>query len=120
METGEKLLKGLCSAHHRAVHRGELLVERESDGALTFRHADGSTYGAPAAPRPIDAFTKVFSALRQLGFREGGARGCADARARAMERFPLAAFRKRGQTWNGPPAALLATLLRFRERARGE
>ena len=71
METGEKLLKGLCSAHHRAVHRGELLVERESDGALTFRHADGSTYGAPAAPRPIDAFTKVFSALRQLGFREG-------------------------------------------------
>ena len=64
-------LLGLCSVHHRAVHRGELLIEREYDGALTFRHADGSTYGAPAAPRPIDAFTKVFSALRQLGFREG-------------------------------------------------
>ena len=61
----------LCAGHHRAVHRGELLIEREPDGGLAFRHADGAAYGHPIAPRLIDAHAKVFSALRQLGFREG-------------------------------------------------
>jgi hypothetical protein len=60
----------LCSAHHRAVHRGELLVEPEHDGSFIFRHANGAPYGNPMAPRLIDAHTKVFSALRHLGFRE--------------------------------------------------
>jgi hypothetical protein len=64
----------LCSAHHRAAHRGELLVEREPDGAFIFRHADGAAYGNPIAPRLIDAHAKVFSALRHLGFREGDAK----------------------------------------------
>ena len=50
----------LCGAHHRAVHRGELLIEREHDGALIFRHADGSAYGHPVAPRLIDAHAKIF------------------------------------------------------------
>ena len=67
---GSNLLT-LCGAHHRAVHRGELLIEREHDGALIFRHADGSAHGHPVAPRLIDAHAKVFSALRHLGFREG-------------------------------------------------
>jgi hypothetical protein len=61
----------LCSAHHRAVHRGELLIEREHEGSFIFRHTDGAVYGNPTAPRLIDAHAKVFSALRQLGFREG-------------------------------------------------
>jgi hypothetical protein len=61
----------LCSAHHRAVHRGELLIEREHEGSFIFRHTDGAAYGNPTAPRLIDAHAKVFSALRQLGFREG-------------------------------------------------
>lgn len=60
----------LCSAHHRATHRGELLIENDQDGAVRFRHADGTAYGIPIAPRLIDAHAKVFSALRQLGFRE--------------------------------------------------
>jgi hypothetical protein len=60
----------LCSAHHRAAHRGELLIDRERDGSLRFRHADGATYGDPLIPRRIDAHVKVFSALRHLGFRE--------------------------------------------------
>lgn len=59
----------LCSAHHRAVHRGELLIG--GGAATTFLHADGAAYGAPAAPRLVDAHAKVFSALRHLGFREG-------------------------------------------------
>jgi hypothetical protein len=60
----------LCSAHHRATHRGELLIHREHEGAFTFRHADGAAYGSPTAPRLIDAHAKVFAALRHLGFRE--------------------------------------------------
>jgi hypothetical protein len=64
-------LATLCSAHHRAVHRGELLIEREHEGSFVFRHTDGAAYGNPTAPHRIDAHAKVFSALRQLGFREG-------------------------------------------------
>ena len=60
----------LCSAHHRAVHRGELLIGRAEDGTPSFRHADGSEYGRITAPVEIDAYGKVFSALRNLGFRE--------------------------------------------------
>jgi hypothetical protein len=61
----------LCSVHHRAVHRGKLLIDRDSEGAAIFRHADGTAYGSPMAPRLIDAHAKVFSAMRHLGFREG-------------------------------------------------
>ncbi len=60
----------LCSAHHRAIHRGELIIEREGDGALAFRHADGTEYGSAVQPRVVDAHAKVFSALSNLGFRE--------------------------------------------------
>jgi hypothetical protein len=60
----------LCSAHHRAAHRGELLIDRERDGSLRFRHADGAAYGDPLIPQRIDAHAKAFSALRHLGFRE--------------------------------------------------
>jgi hypothetical protein len=61
----------LCGAHHRATHRGELLIDREHEGMFTFRHADGAPYGEPSTPRLIDAHAKVFSALRHLGFQEG-------------------------------------------------
>jgi len=60
----------LCSAHHRAAHRGELVIDIEDTGALRFRHADGATYGDPITPWLVDAHAKAFSALRHLGFRE--------------------------------------------------
>jgi hypothetical protein len=60
----------ICSAHHRAAHHGELLIDRERDGSFRFRHADGAAYGDPLMPQCIDAHAKVFSALRHLGFRE--------------------------------------------------
>jgi hypothetical protein len=59
----------LCSVHHRAVHRGQLLIDGGGEGA-TFRHADGAAYGSPRAPGLVDVHAKLFSALRQLGFRE--------------------------------------------------
>jgi hypothetical protein len=61
----------LCSAHHRATHRGELLIHSGPEAAFTFRHADGAAYGSPMEPRLVDAYAKVFAALRHLGFREG-------------------------------------------------
>jgi hypothetical protein len=60
----------LCGAHHRATHRGELIIEPSLAGAPTFRHADGSNYGHSVAPRVVDAHAKVFAGLRHLGFRE--------------------------------------------------
>ncbi len=60
----------ICSAHHRAAHRGELIIQAQPDGAPTFRHADGAAYGQPVTPGVVNAHAKAFSALRQLGFRE--------------------------------------------------
>jgi hypothetical protein len=60
----------LCSAHHRASHRGELIIEAHRGGEPTFRHADGTAYGHALEPHVVDAHTKVFSGLRNLGFRE--------------------------------------------------
>ena len=59
--------------HHRACHRGELLIESSSAG-VRFRHADGRAYGERLEPRAIDAYTKTFGALRGLGFREAEVR----------------------------------------------
>jgi hypothetical protein len=60
----------LCGAHHRATHRGELVITGGATNAQ-FRHADGSEYGQPARTQAIEAHAKVFSALRHLGFRQG-------------------------------------------------
>jgi hypothetical protein len=60
----------ICGAHHRAIHRGELIIEPGRDGSPRFRHADGCTYGHAVSPRVVDAQAKVFAGLRHLGFRE--------------------------------------------------
>jgi hypothetical protein len=31
-----------CSTHHRAAHRGQILIERSAGGTLRVQHADGS------------------------------------------------------------------------------
>ncbi|HEY3500288.1 MAG TPA: HNH endonuclease signature motif containing protein, partial [Polyangiaceae bacterium] len=62
----------LCAAHHRAVHRGELVIEGPASGTLTFRHSDGTRYGSPqVSASAADVFAKAFQALREQGFREG-------------------------------------------------
>jgi hypothetical protein len=64
----------ICIGHHRATHRGALGIERDPNGKVCFRHADGSAYGSAVepggAPVLIDRYAKVFSALRNLRFRE--------------------------------------------------
>jgi hypothetical protein len=50
--------------------RGELFVSGRVSTGVRFRHADGTDYGGPVAPRAAESRTKVFQALRGLGFRE--------------------------------------------------
>jgi Holliday junction resolvasome RuvABC DNA-binding subunit len=68
----------LCAAHHRAQHRGQILIEGRVSTGLTFRHADGTRYGAVTDPRGVDAHLQAFHALRSLGFREGETRRALD------------------------------------------
>jgi hypothetical protein len=60
----------LCGAHHRAGHRGHLVIEPDAHVGGRFRHADGTEYGQALQPQALDIFAKLFSALRGLGFRE--------------------------------------------------
>jgi hypothetical protein len=68
----------LCGAHHRAVHRGALLIEgRAGSGnagpastGLRFYHADGTPYGGPVSVFAADLRARAFRALRALGFGE--------------------------------------------------
>jgi hypothetical protein len=68
----------ICGAHHRAAHRGVILLERSEDGVLRVRHADGTEYGRGVKPQALELRAKVFSALRRLGFREGEVRTALD------------------------------------------
>lgn len=65
----------LCGAHHRQVHAGRLIIEGDFDVGLSFKHADGTPYGE-AIPNAHEAniMSDVFSALRNLGFRETDAK----------------------------------------------
>jgi 5-methylcytosine-specific restriction endonuclease McrA len=70
----------VCGAHHRALHRGQLVIEGQVSSGLTFRHADGTRYGGRIIdPRSATAYEQAFHALRSLGFREREARGTLDA-----------------------------------------
>ena len=64
-------LTTLCGAHHRAAHRGELVVSGTGSVGVRFRHADGSEYGQAPEPTAVELHSKAFAALRGLGFREG-------------------------------------------------
>jgi hypothetical protein len=74
----------LCAAHHRALHRGRLHIEGTPSQGLTFRHADGTLYGAPPAAGSVDLRTKAHRALTQLGYRESETK-------QALSRLPTAA-----------------------------
>jgi hypothetical protein len=64
----------LCGAHHLALHRGLLSIQGKVSSGLVFRHADGTPYGGSPKPREADVRSKVFSALRNMGYRESEAR----------------------------------------------
>ena len=81
----------LCGMHHRAVHVGALVIEGSSAESRCFRHADGTPYGHGPDPRALEVHAKVFSALRQLGFRETEVRAVlAELRGEASPEPPAA------------------------------
>jgi hypothetical protein len=84
----------LCGAHHRAVHLGHLCIDGTAGAGFSFRHADGSPYGAQLRPLAIDAATHVFGALQNLGFRQTRARELVDAVLRDGAPDDPAAFLK--------------------------
>jgi hypothetical protein len=96
----------LCGAHHRAAHHGQITLERSEAGAIRVRHADGTEYGGNVHPQQLELRAKVFSALRQLGFREGQVRAALEQLASEPEvaqasfdgvlRAALARLRPRG------------------------
>jgi len=72
------LLACLCAAHHRAVHKGQLIIEGRHSTGFVFRHADGTAYGATVCPETAQVMSDAFSALRGLGFAETEARRALD------------------------------------------
>ncbi len=79
--TLERLRAGSCSSasHHRAVHRGRLLIEGSASRGFSFRHADGSSYGEVASPPAADSRARAFRALTRLGYSEREARRALDS-----------------------------------------
>jgi len=67
-----------CGAHHDAIHRGALVVEGDADGALVFRHADGTVYGGSPAATTQQQLADSFLALKSLGWKEREARQAID------------------------------------------
>jgi 5-methylcytosine-specific restriction endonuclease McrA len=72
-----------CGPHHRAAHAGTLCIDGTAKSGFTFRHADGTAYGAPLSPAAIDVATQVLSALENLGFKHKRARELVDTVLRA-------------------------------------
>jgi hypothetical protein len=70
----ENNLVVLCGGHHRAVHRGQLIIEGRYSTGLSFRHADGAPYGGTWTARRRDAQAAIFGALRKLGLTRRAAR----------------------------------------------
>jgi hypothetical protein len=69
----------LCSAHHRAVHDGRLVVSGTYSGGFSFSHADGNRYGAPQPdPTRSKVLAEVFQILASMGFRQREARQMLD------------------------------------------
>jgi hypothetical protein len=64
---GAPNLLGLCSVHHRSVHRGELHVSGSAPDHLSLQHADGTPYGGPVSAPRADVCKKVFGGLCWLG-----------------------------------------------------
>jgi hypothetical protein len=68
----------LCSAHHRAVHRGQLCISGNVRSGLVFRRSDGAKYGTTGPALVADACERAFLGLRGMGFGERETRRALD------------------------------------------
>ena len=74
----------LCTAHHRAVHAGRLVIEGRPSTGLTFRHADGTRYGGAVRAEAVDRNAQVFAALLSQGFQERQSRAALERCAKTL------------------------------------
>jgi hypothetical protein len=86
-EHDENNLIVLCSAHHRALHRGQLCITGNVASGLAFRRSDGAKYGTTATAPSADACERAFRGLRGMGFGEREVRS-ALARVRELTDRP--------------------------------
>jgi hypothetical protein len=75
----------LCGAHHRASHRGSLIIEGTASEGFRFLHADGTVYGGRVQPELAGASRDAFLALRGLGCRQTQARRAVEAARATFE-----------------------------------
>ena len=108
----------LCGAHHRLLHRGFLVIDGTAPD-FAFRHADGTPYGDAPSPAAVESMGEAFSALVNLGLRDGEAkRALAAARTHVgagapvpdLVRAALRAHRARPMPVLPPPIATLREL----------
>jgi hypothetical protein len=71
----------ICSAHHRAIHRSQLVTQGTASNGLIFLHADGTPYGGVLSSRGAELHAKAFRALTGMGYRESETK-------RALARIP--------------------------------
>lgn len=69
----------LCSSHHRATHRGALIIDGTYSTGFRFLHADGATYGRPANAPMAGMLSDIFQTMRSSGFKESEARRIVNA-----------------------------------------
>jgi hypothetical protein len=69
----------LCSAHHRAVHKGRLRIEGLWSTGFRYLTADGLAYGSTAQAKPAVPRADVVSALQNVGSSRSDVRGMDDA-----------------------------------------
>jgi hypothetical protein len=77
-EHDENNLIVLCSAHHPALHRGQLCITGEVATGLVFRRSDGTRYGTTTTAAAADACERAFRGLRGMGFGERETRRALD------------------------------------------
>ena len=68
----------MCGLHHRKVHGGTLCIEGSASSGFTFRHADGTPYGAGLRPGAMDVAQQAFGVLANMGFKQTDARKLID------------------------------------------
>ena len=64
----------LCGTHHRAQHRGSLIISGCVSAGVTYQHANGSAYGTVGDPVLAGMARDVFQILRKWGVSERDAK----------------------------------------------
>ena len=109
----------LCTAHHRAVHRGTLWLEGTVSEGVVFRHADGTPYGGDVEPSTAGSCVDALAGLRQLGFKESEARSAlTGARTSVSGSATTEELLRAALAWSRPRAQVREQRGEYRVRAR--